>query len=207
MSDPGPEHVPKGTHRLLGAADAGRRFRSARRRLFTLAGMGVAITLVTALFSFGLGRDPNFLRSPLVGRAAPTFLLPTLDGSGTLRLSQLQGQVVVVNFWASWCTACRIEHPALMAAWDRFRDQGVIFLGIDFQDATASALAYRAERGGDWPLLSDPGSRTALDYGVYGIPETFFIGPDGRVAYKQVGPVSYSLLVDQISRLLNGRGS
>jgi cytochrome c biogenesis protein CcmG, thiol:disulfide interchange protein DsbE len=183
------------------AASAGER----RRRWLTLTGLGLVIALAATVFAFGLGRDPNLLRSPLVGRAAPAFSLPTVDGDGTIQLSDFRGQVVVINFWASWCAPCRTEHPALMTAWARYRDQGVVFVGIHFQDTTANALTYRAELGGDWPLLSDAGTRTALDYGVVGIPETFFIGPDGTVAYKHTGPVTYPLLVDQISHLLNGR--
>ncbi len=92
-----------------------------------------------------------------------------------------------------------------MAAWDRYRDQGVVFLGIAFGDRTADSRAYLAELGGDWPQLADPGERTALAYGVYGVPETFVIGPDGRVAYKRVGGVVYGDLTDQIERLLPGR--
>src|SRR5207253_647016 len=114
----------------------------------------------------------------------------------------LDNDVVIINFWASWCAACREEHPNLLAAWDRYRDQGVVLLGIDFQDSPGAAQAFMREMGGDWPILGDPGGRVALEYGVYGVPETFFIGRDGVVAYKQIGPSSYELLTDQIQRLL-----
>lgn len=160
------------------------------------------VGLLTMLLGFGLSRDPTVIRSPLLGRPAPNFSLRSLDGSSTVRLSQFSGQVVVINFWASWCVDCRIEHPALMAAWDRFRDKGVVLLGIAFQDRPVDSKAYLAEMGGDWPQLRDPAERTALTYGVYGVPETFVIGPDGRVAYKRVGAVGYGELVDQIERLL-----
>jgi cytochrome c biogenesis protein CcmG/thiol:disulfide interchange protein DsbE len=111
----------------------------------------------------------------------------------------------VLNFWASWCAECEIEHPALAAAWDRFRDQGVVFLGVPFQDAPSASRAYAARTGGDWPLLSDPSSSTALAYGVYGVPETFFIDARGRVASKQVGPVSYDRLIAEVGRLMEQR--
>jgi cytochrome c biogenesis protein CcmG/thiol:disulfide interchange protein DsbE len=172
-----------------------------------LAGIVGAVALMAALLAFGLSRDPTQLRSPLVAKAAPEFSLPTLDGTGTVRLSDLRGQVVVVNFWASWCAECKVEHPALQAAWDRFRDQGVVFLGIPFQDAPSASKAYAAAMGGDWPLLSDPDSSTALAYGVYGVPETFFIDAQGRVASKQVGPVSYDRLIDEVSRLMVQRST
>ena len=94
-----------------------------------------------------------------------------------------------------------------MAAWQRYRDQGVTFVGISFEDKTSDALTYQAQLGGDWPLLQDPGGRTAQSYGVYGVPETFFIGPSGVVAFKQVGYTSLDVLTTQIDGLLPGSGS
>src|SRR6266508_16584 len=175
-----------------------------RNRWVLVGGVLGGVALLTMLLAFGLSRDPTVIKSPLVGRPAPDFSLNTLNGSGTVQLSRFRGQVVVINFWASWCTECRVEHPALMATWDRYRDQGVVLLGIAFGDRTADSKAYLAELGGDWPQLADPGERTALAYGVYGVPETFVIGPDGRVAYKRVGGVVYGDLTDQIERLLAG---
>jgi cytochrome c biogenesis protein CcmG/thiol:disulfide interchange protein DsbE len=169
--------------------------------------VGVSFVLVplvafTWLLASGLGKDPRALPSELTGRAAPTFVLRELDGARSVALAELRGQVVVLNFWASWCAECRLEHPSLMAAWDRYRDRGVVFLGVDFEDSAGAAAEFQAERGGDWPLLLDPGSRTALDYGVYGVPETFVIAPDGTIAAKRVGPVSYSWLTDRIESAL-----
>ncbi|MDP8957430.1 MAG: TlpA family protein disulfide reductase [Actinomycetota bacterium] len=110
---------------------------------------------------------------------------------------------VVLNFWASWCQACREEHPGFVAAWNRYRDKGVVFLGILYNDSPRAAEATMEELGGDWPNLLDPGSRTALRYGVYGVPETFFIGADGTVAYKHIGATPYATVLDQIQRLLS----
>ena len=177
------------------------------RRALLLGAVVAAVALAAWLLSTGLQRDPTAIRSPLLGRPAPDFALRTLDGDRTVRLGDLRGRVVVVNFWASWCAECRVEHPALSAAWNRFRDAGVVLVGVDFQDDHPSALAYLAGTRASWPVVADPGSRTALAYGVYGIPETFFIGPDGRIAAKQVGPVTYDQLVREITRLLpGGRG-
>jgi cytochrome c biogenesis protein CcmG/thiol:disulfide interchange protein DsbE len=176
-----------------------------RNRWVLVGGVLGGVALLTMLLAFGLSRDPTLIKSPLVGRSAPDFSLQTLNGTGAVQLSRFSGQVVVINFWASWCTECRVEHPALMAAWDRYRDQGVVVLGIAFGDRTTDSKAYLAELGGDWPQLADPGERTALAYGVYGVPETFVIGPDGRVAYKRVGGVVYGDLTDVIERLLPGR--
>lgn len=176
--------------------------RPRRSRKGALTALLAAIIALTALFAFGLRRDPGLLRSALVGNRAPAFTLRTIDGKQTISLADLRGQVVVVNFWASWCAACRLEHPNLLAAWNRYRDQGVLVVGIVFEDSPGDAMAYMQELGGDWPSVADPGGRTALAYGVYGIPETFFIGPDGRISFKQVGYSSYDVLVSNIQRLL-----
>ena len=183
----------------LGPSRAGR-----RSRWVLIGGVIGAVALLTMLLAFGLSRDPTVIKSPLVGRRAPDFSLRTLAGSGTVKLSRFRGQVVVINFWASWCVDCRVEHPALAAAWDRYRDRGVVFLGIAFQDRVSDSRAFLTELGGDWPQLLDPAERTALAYGVYGVPETFVVGRDGRVAYKRVGAVAYGDLTDVIERLLPG---
>lgn len=181
------------------------RGRGRRGRWVIVAAVLVAVTLAATLFGFGLGRDPTLVRSALIGRAAPAFELPLLTDSGeVLRLSDLRGKVVVLNFWASWCADCRIEHDALAAAWDRYRDQGVVLVGVAFEDTASSSLAFAQSLGMDWPIVSDAKSRTALAYGVYGVPETFFIAPDGVVASRWVGPVPYAHLTDEITRLQAG---
>jgi cytochrome c biogenesis protein CcmG, thiol:disulfide interchange protein DsbE len=157
---------------------------------------------ITAILGFGFTRDPRDIRSSLIGRPAPDFALRTLDGSEVVRLSHLRGQVVVINFWASWCAECRVEHPDLQAAWQRYRDRGVVLVGIPFQDSPDDSRRYAAELGGDWPLLVDPGSETGLAYGVYGVPETVFVGPDGTIAGKVIGPVTFEALSRGINGLL-----
>jgi cytochrome c biogenesis protein CcmG, thiol:disulfide interchange protein DsbE len=184
------------------ALDPGPGKRRRRNRLLLVGAVLGGVALLTLILSFGLTRDPTVIRSALIGRPAPGFALRTLDGSRTLRLADFRGQVVVLNFWASWCADCRIEHPDLAGAWQRYRDRGVVLVGVAFQDRPSASRGYLAEFGGDWPQLSDPSSRTALAYGVYGVPETFVIAPDGRVAFKQVGPVEYGRLSEQITALL-----
>jgi cytochrome c biogenesis protein CcmG/thiol:disulfide interchange protein DsbE len=175
-----------------------------RHRWVVLGGVVTAIAVLTLLLAFGLSRDPTLIRSPLIGKPAPTFGLLTLDGTKTVKLADFRGQIVVSNFWASWCADCRVEHGALAAAWDRYRDQRVILLGIAFQDRASASRAYIDDMGGDWPQLIDPGEATALAYGVYGVPETFVIGADGRVVAKRVGAVTYTWLTEEIDRLLPG---
>jgi cytochrome c biogenesis protein CcmG/thiol:disulfide interchange protein DsbE len=173
-----------------------------RSRWLLVGGVLASVGLLATLLAFGLRRDPTVITSPLLGHRAPDFSLPTLDGAKFIRLSDLRGQVVVVNFWASWWAACREEHSNLLAAWERYRDKGVVLIGVDYQDSKTAALRFMRDMGGDWPTVEDADGRTALSYGVYGVPETFFIGRDGVVRYKQIGASSYELLTDQIQGLL-----
>jgi cytochrome c biogenesis protein CcmG/thiol:disulfide interchange protein DsbE len=172
----------------------------------------LAVVPILALLGYGMTRDPNEIPSPLPGRAAPDFALPVIsrgDGStalsvpDTVRLSALRGQVVVLNFWASWCLACRDEHTALVEIAREYEQKGVHFFGVLYNDVPRNGLAWIREMGGQsYPALQDAKTRTAIDYGLYGVPETFFIGKDGRVAYKHVGPVTPALLVEKIEGLL-----
>jgi len=177
-----------------------------RRRWLVVAPIAVALVLVTWMLAFGLTRNPDRLRSAMIGHRAPDFALPTLGGDHSVRLAALRGQVVVVNFWGSWCADCVTEHPALSAAWQRYRDQGVTLLGVLYQDPAANAEAFLRAHGGDWPEVTDPGARAAIAYGVRGAPETFFISPNGRVAAWHSGPISYELLSSEIARLLGRNG-
>lgn len=153
--------------------------------------------VVIALFAFGMTKDPRDLGpSPLRDKAAPQFALQVLGTPrDSIRLAQLRGQVVVLNFWASWCLECRDEHESLQEAAALYTPKGVKFYGVLYNDTPENGQGYITEMGGQaYPTLLDPKTRTAIDYGVYGVPETFFIAPDGRVAYKQVGPVSLAAM-------------
>ena len=179
----------------------------------SLIGAGVAVPLV-ALLGFGLTRDPRAIPSPLPGRAAPDFALSVIrrgdlaevavaDVGDTVRLARLRGQVVVLNFWASWCLACRAEHGVLSSVASTYVGRPVRFVGVLYQDAPEKGRVWIQEMGGQtYTAVNDPGSRTAIDYGLYGVPETFFIGPDGRVAYKHIGPVTDSVLTVHVDSLL-----
>jgi cytochrome c biogenesis protein CcmG/thiol:disulfide interchange protein DsbE len=194
--------APTGSHPSSLASGPGHGLRRSRAAL--VAGVVLIVGVLGVLLASGLRSDPAVIRSPLIGRAAPAFDLPRIDASGSLPLSSLRGRVVVLNFWASWCGPCRLEHPDLEAAWQRYREHGVVIIGVGYQDRQADALDFRRELGGDWPLVDDPGSRIALAYGVTGVPETFFIGPDGRITGKSYGPVTYETLTDEISKALHG---
>ena len=186
-------------------SDSGAIRSSPRRRGPVWTGLLVVVAGVSAfawLMGVGLRHDPRVLPSALAGRPAPAFELRDMDTGRSISLDDFKGRPVVINFWASWCTECRKEHPNFVTAWNRYRDRGIALMGIVFQDSEGSARAVMEELGGDWPTLLDPGSRTAIDYGVYGVPETFFIDRRGIVAYKEVGGLSYAELVDHIEPLL-----
>jgi len=160
---------------------------------------------VLALLAWGLTRDARIVPSPLPGKPAPDFALATISGD-SLHLASLQGQVVLVNFWASWCLACRAEHQVLVDAAKRYRDRGLRVVGVVYEDSRDNALAWIKERGGDWPNVLDVGSRTAIQYGLFGVPETFFVGRDGRIIYKQIGPLDTGVIDQWVPRLLGTDG-
>lgn len=168
-----------------------------------LLGATVAAVLLAAL-GFGLTRDARMLPAVSVSKPAPAFDLESLDGR-RVRLADFAGTPMILNFWASWCIECRKEHPLIMDTERRFRGQ-IQFVGIVFQDSAANASGFLKEMGdvpaGSYPNLLDPGSRTAIDYGVYGVPETFFVDRSGVVIGKRVGRLSRELLDAQILRLL-----
>jgi cytochrome c biogenesis protein CcmG/thiol:disulfide interchange protein DsbE len=161
---------------------------------------GAALPIV-ALLGYGLTRDPNTVESPLPGREAFEFRAATLNGD-TLALSDLAGKVVVLNFYASWCVACIEEHIVFVEADHRYSADEFQMLGVVYQDSPENARRWMSEMGGTWPSLVDTNSRIAIDYGVYGVPETYFIDRQGRIAYKQIGPVSWPLMRAKVDSLL-----
>ena len=158
---------------------------------------------VLALLAYGFRTDPREIPTPLLGRPAAPFVLPLLDG-GQLSLADHRGKVVVVNFWASWCVPCREEAPLLEATWRAYRDRDVVLVGVNFQDQEEAARAFIAEFGLTFPNGRDAGSRIAVDYGVYGIPELFFVTRDGRIASKHIGLIGRAALEARIEEALQG---
>ena len=174
-----------------------------RRRAVLLAAVVAVVLAVVGVLATGLGRDPSASASPLVGRAAPEFTLAGLDGPA-VTLSDLRGQVVVINFWASWCTECHEEQDALDQTWQRYRDSGMVLLGVDFEDTGDGARDYMHQSGLTYPVVEDEDSKTALAYGIRGIPETFLIDRSGRIVDRIIGRVDGARLAGAIQPLLKG---
>jgi len=166
----------------------------------TWASIAAAVAFL-GLLGFGLTRDVQKLPSAIIGSEAPTFRAETLSGD-SLSLRDLQGDVVVMNFWASWCIPCRSEHRVLVRAERQYAEQDARVVGVVYQDSRAAARRFMDRLGGSWPSITDPGSRIAIDYGVYGVPETFFLTRTGHVAKKHIGPLTWEALSGTVDSLL-----
>jgi len=167
----------------------------------------VAVVPVVLLLSFGFGRDPRAIASPLIGKPAPSFALTTIDGQ-QLSSASLRGRPYVLNFWASWCIpACVEEHPVLMEAQRRYGDR-VAIIGVLYQDSPEDGLRFLARYGdGGWPHLIDDGGRLAIDYGVTGPPETYFIDAAGIVRIKQFGQLTMATMESDFTALISRNAS
>ena len=162
----------------------------------------IAITPILLLLAYGFKTNPREVPSPLIGRTAPPFTLSSFDG-GTTGLEHLRGKAIVLNFWASWCfPACFEEAPALEAAWRAYKDRGVMVIGVDIQDREADAKAFIERFKLSFPNGQDPQGRISIDYGVYGVPETFFINREGKIHYKHVGALTKQMLQGKIEEML-----
>ena len=184
-----------------GAEVAPRPARVPRRRLVAAAWLVAGVVAVIALLTVNVAKPPGPIDTPIVGRPAPAFDLQTLDGN-RLSLEQLRGSAVVLNFWASWCIPCREEAPLLTAANATYGPHGVRIVGVVYQDSADNARDFMRRYGQTYPGLLDPDGRTAIDYAVFGIPETFFIDASGVVRSRQVGALTDADLRRQIEAIV-----
>ncbi len=171
-----------------------------RGNISTVVSAAVGLVLL-ALLTFG------FLSSnsgrPQQGEPAPDFSLVLFDGS-EVSLADLRAKIVVLNFWASWCTPCRREAPALQEVWETYQDKGVVVLGVTYHDAKGASQEFIQEFGITYANGADEKGRISRAYGVVAVPETFIIDRDGRVAWFQIGEVEAETLVQQLERLQDG---
>jgi len=153
-----------------------------------LVPLALFIALVVFLF-VGLGRDPHEVPSPLINKTAPAFQLPQLkEPAKTFSAQEMRGKVWLLNFWGTWCIACREEHPLLV----EYARTGLIpIYGVDYKDDRSAGLQWLAEFGDPYAAIAfDVDGRTSIDYGVYGAPETFLIDKHGVIRFKQIGPIT-----------------
>jgi len=189
---------------------------SGRRRLIAFLPLVLFVALAGVfLYQLGSGKDASEIPSVLIGSKAPSLALPGLDGLmkdgksvPALVDAEIAGQLAVVNVWASWCVPCRQEHPFLL---ELARDPRIKLVGINYKDKNDNALKFLGELGNPFAAVGvDPVGKAAIDWGVYGIPETYLVGPDGTILYKQIGPFSEdslrTRLLPEIEKALSPTG-
>lgn len=173
-----------------------------RRLSWVTALVWLVVAAFLLLLFFGLKRTQDGPVQP--GALAPQFSLTTFDGQ-TIDTQQLRGQVVVVNFWASWCVPCEQEAAALQQAYEANKDRGVVFLGVDYVDTEPEARGYLARFSITYPNGPDLGTRISQAYRMRGVPETYILGPDGSLVEAQIGPyASVSDIQASIDRAMAG---
>jgi len=166
---------------------------------------------IGALLVFGLlrGAPDKDIESVYLGESAPGFTMTLYeryhpDYGATFDFASFAGRPMVVNFWASWCLPCYQEAPVLQEYWRQYEDSGVLFVGIHTQnrDHYADGRAFLSQFGLTFPNGFDPNSEISIDWGLYGVPETFFVNADGRVILKHIGPVTAELMDQQLKAML-----
>jgi peroxiredoxin len=178
-----------------------------RRTLGTTVGLVVGLLVLAAAvvamwgWGAGFGIEARSAGRPFTGQPAPDFTLELLDGS-TLALADLRGQVVVINFWATWCAPCEDEMPDLQLSWDEYQAEGAVFVGIAFDDEEAAVEEMISRFGATYPMALDVGGDISAAYGITGVPETFIVDAQGNVANVYIGPVSAQQLRDALESLL-----
>lgn len=167
-----------------------------------LAPVAVLLALL-ALLAIGLRHDPREVPSPLVGKPAPALSLARLEQPDTLlRIEDLKGRPVLVNYFASWCAACVDEHPFLM----QLASRGIEIIGVDYKDTPEDVRAWLGRHGNPYrAVISDPQGSAGLDWGVYGAPETFVLDAQGTIVYKQIGAMNESVWETRIAPYFGGK--
>jgi cytochrome c biogenesis protein CcmG, thiol:disulfide interchange protein DsbE len=161
---------------------------------------------ILGLLAFGFTRDARYITSPLLAKPAAPFTVTLFDGR-KVTLDELRGKAVFLNFWASWCPPCRAEARDLEAAWQKVKDKNMVFIGVALQDTDTNSLEFLKEFDVTYPNGKDDSGKIAVDYGTWGIPESFFIDPQGRITYKHVGGIRAALVLTKIEEAAKGIAS
>jgi len=158
--------------------------------------------VLVGFLAVGLNRDPHEVPSPLINKPAPAFEIAQLEQSNkTFSPASMMGQVWILNVWASWCVACREEHPVLV---ELAKSQVAPVIGLDYKDKREDALAMLARQGNPYVLSAyDANGRVGIDYGVYGVPETYVIDRAGVIRFKHIGPITSQILNQKIYPLVS----
>ena len=167
-------------------------------RTVLVVGSLIGVALLGVLF-LALGKDPQRIDSPLIGHPAPSFMLKAVGSGETIDLQQLRGRPVVLNFWATWCGPCYDEHPTLVEN-ARLLGGNVQFVGVVFNDSEEKIMSFLRQRGSSYPTLLDQQGKTAIAYGVGGVPETFFLDRQGVIVAKYVGPMTSEILQSNLEK-------
>jgi cytochrome c biogenesis protein CcmG, thiol:disulfide interchange protein DsbE len=188
--------------------------RTTSLRRFGLALPLLIFAVLAGLFWYALhAGDPSLLPSPLIGKPVPEFTLPPIDGlsaddaavPGFASGDLAQGEPTIVNVFASWCVECQVEHPLLLALG---KQPGIRLYGIDYKDDQASARRFLGRYGNPYAKVgADASGRVAIDFGVYGVPETYVVTGDGKIAYRHVGPLTERAINDKVLPLLTPQRS
>jgi cytochrome c biogenesis protein CcmG/thiol:disulfide interchange protein DsbE len=162
----------------------------------------VLFVVLVVFLAMGLNRDPQEIPSPLINKPAPAFEIPQLSETNqTFSPASMKGQVWILNVWASWCVACREEHPVLV---ELARSKVAPVIGLDYKDKREDALAMLAKQGNPYLLSAfDANGRVGIDYGVYGVPETYVIDKVGMIRFKHIGPITMNILNQKIYPLIS----
>ena len=165
--------------------------------------MGLFVVLVI-FFVVGLQNDPRMIPSPLIGKPAPQFSLEDLhDPTRRVDNTKYKGKTYILNVWGTWCPECRVEQDAMLAI---ARTRTVPIIGLDWKDDRNLALRWLQQLGNPYDEIAfDPEGQVAIDWGVYGAPETFLVGPDGTILYKRIGPMTWTVWQEEFLPLINGK--
>ena len=169
-------------------------------RIVLISGIVIFAALVGVLF-LNLGHDPSAINSPLIGKPAPGFALKAVGSGEMIDVAKLRGKPAIINFWATWCGPCYQEHPVLVQN-ARVLGSDVQFVGVVFNDTEQKIQAFLAERGSAYPTLLDEAGKTAIAYGVGGVPETFFLDRNGTIVAKYAGPLTTEELQANLAKAM-----